>query len=315
MGTAPLPREEDDDDDTGYGFRKRRSRAGSFTYLPFHGRRRLSNAGGEPFWSGWSLAGTRSLRRRVLVPAGLVLAVVVFIVWHLVRSYEIQLEFSVFSHSWVASEFDHIEPLKGCFNSRHISPEYNMTAHKAGRHHMLSPGLSLRRGMTCYDYASTIQQPPDVPLNHLLYHSYWRSDLMPFGDRQAATLTAFLATQPLDHSKMILWSNGADILAANKHLASIIAEWPDHIEIRQVDMTGLTRGTELEGKLGALSALNDERGWVDGDAIRLLVLYHHGGVWMDMDQVLTRDLHPLTESEFVTQWDCYGEIFAVHKRY
>jgi hypothetical protein len=27
---------------------------------------------------------------------------------------------------------------------------------------------------------------------------------------------------------------------------------------------------------------------------------------VDMDTLLTRDLTPLLEHEFVTQWDCYG---------
>ena len=88
-----------------------------------------------------------------------------------------------------------------------------------------------------------------------------------------------------------------------------LEKWGDYIEIRQVDMNALTRGTELEGLLSTIDGggLFDERAWVDGDAVRLLVLWHIGGVWLDMDQILTRDLHPLTESEFVTQWDCYGE--------
>lgn len=77
-------------------------------------------------------------------------------------------------------------------------------------------------------------------------------------------------------------------------------------------MNALTRGTELAGLLSGMNegGLFDERAWVDGDAVRLLVLWHFGGVWMDMDQILTRDLHPLTESEFVTQWDCEGEPIA-----
>jgi len=122
---------------------------------------------------------------------------------------------------------------------------------------------------------------------------------------------AFLATQPLTHSKLILWSNGAETVAANEHVKKFLAKWGEYIEVRQVDMKALTRGTELEGLISGIDGggLYDERAWVDGDAVRLLVLWHHGGVWMDMDQVLTRDLHPLTEVEFVTQWDCYDKEY------
>jgi hypothetical protein len=91
----------------------------------------------------------------------------------------------------------------------------------------------------------------------------------------------------------------------------IMVKWSDYIEIRQADMGVLTKGTGLAGILSGAygGGLYDQKGWVDGDAVRLLVLWHYGGVWMDMDEVLTRDIHPLTESEFVTQWDCYGECF------
>lgn len=52
--------------------------------------------------------------------------------------------------------------------------------------------------------------------------------------------------------------------------------------------------------------LKDEKAWLDGDIIRLLVIWHEGGTWVDMDTLWTRDFHPLLEHEFVTQWDCYG---------
>ncbi|EIW72828.1 hypothetical protein TREMEDRAFT_18014, partial [Tremella mesenterica DSM 1558] len=124
-------------------------------------------------------------------------------------------------------------------------------------------------------------------------------------------LTAFLATQPLTHSKLILWTNGADLVSANEHVKQFLEKWGEYIEVRQVDLNALTKGTELAGLLNGINGggLFDERAWVDGDAVRLLVLWHHGGVWMDMDQILTRDLHPLVESEFVTQWDCYDKPY------
>ncbi|KAI6116248.1 hypothetical protein F5141DRAFT_655108 [Pisolithus sp. B1] len=58
-----------------------------------------------------------------------------------------------------------------------------------------------------------------------------------------------------------------------------------------------------------LLQLNDARAWVDGDLVRLLILWNHGGMWIDMDTLLTRDLSPLLEHEFVTQWDCYDKIY------
>jgi hypothetical protein len=151
-----------------------------------------------------------------------------------------------------------------------------------------------------------------IPPQHrvLTYHTYWRTDLLPFSDRQASTLRAFLATQPLSTSRVVIWSNSAAALATAAPLAGLIDKFPTNIQIRQVDFTSLTRGTALEGNAifdEHREGLYDGKGWIDGDAVRLLVLYQYGGVWMDMDQVLTRDLRPLIEHEFVSQWDCEGE--------
>lgn len=150
-----------------------------------------------------------------------------------------------------------------------------------------------------------------IPSQHriLNYHTYWRTDLLPFSDRQAYTLRAFLATQPLHGSRLIIWSNSAATLALAPPLADLLSAFPANIQIRQVDFSTLTRGTALEGHAFVderSGGLYDGNGWIDGDAVRLLVLWNFGGVWVDMDQVLTRDLRPLVEHEFLSQWDCEG---------
>ena len=287
--------------------KRKKSRAASFS-LPFHRRRRISNGGLLKMIDRQTRRAARfaSPRNRycILILVGILVLLYNWWRW----SYELQVELSVFSRKWIKSEIDTLQPLKGCFDPNHISPYYNMTKHLAPKYNDLSPGIAMRRGMTCFDYSATIGLGPQAPLEHLTYHTYWRSDLIPFGTRQSATLIAFLATQPLSHSKLILWSNGADSLRENTHVKEIMAKWSDYIEIRQAEMSVLTKGTELAGILSGAygGGMYDQKGWVDGDAVRLLVLWHYGGVWMDMDEVLTRDIHPLTESEFVTQWDCYG---------
>ena len=293
--------------DSAYPKVKRKKSRGSSFSLPFHRRQRISNGG------IWRLIARQSRRitryGSIKVYSGLLALGLIFLFYNWWKwNYELQVELSVFSRRWIKSEVDNIQPLKGCFHPHQISPHYNLSKHLAPKYNDVSPGIAMRRGMTCFDYATTIRT--DQPLSHLTYHTYWRSDLIPFGPRQQATLIAFLATQPLSHSKMILWSNGADSLRENELVKEIMVKWSDYIEIRQADMGVLTEGTGLAGILsGAYSGgLYDQKGWVDGDAVRLLVLWHYGGVWMDMDEVLTKDIHPLTETEFVTQWDCYGEL-------
>jgi len=285
---------------------KKKKRTTSFS-LPFHRRRRLSNAS----WVGymkWYKGSQRSVFRWSIV--GLLAAMLFIGIYLWRRSYELQVELSFFSHKWVKEEFDVVMPLRGCFDPAHISPLYDMEKHLAPKHQALTPGVSLKRGTACYDFSSTVQPVPGAEPEHLLYHTYWRSDLIPFGERHMATLQSFLATQPLSHSKLILWTNGMDVISNSTFVKPIVEKWGDNIEVRQVDMTALTKSTELAGLLSNADGggLYDKRAWVDGDAVRLLVLWHYGGVWMDMDQILTRDLHPLVEHEFVTQWDCYGEF-------
>lgn len=309
-GSSNTPPHASDDDLDSYmpGKRPRRRLGGSngnSSYLPMHRRRRTTGSG----WTSWlRFPSSRKSRKRCLYLVLGVLAITVLALWHVFRTYEFQFEMSVYSRAWVKAEFDDIRPLKGCFNSP--SPEYNMTRHEAGRHHMLSPGLGMRRGLSCYDFASTIQPVPGEEARDLVYHSYWRSDLRPFSARQAATLEAFVASQPHHNSKLILWSNGADMLRNNEHIQPFLQDWSSIFEVRQANMTELAIGTEIDGLLESVG-LFDARAWVDGDALRLLVLWHYGGIWMDMDMLLTRDLHLLTESEFVMQWDCYGMLLLL----
>ncbi|XAO23494.1 hypothetical protein I312_102272 [Cryptococcus bacillisporus CA1280] len=297
--------QNDENDLLQSSYKSKRQARGSFS-LPFHGGRRRI----QP--SGWFPSLRRGGRRSKYISLLLLVSALIYaiILWR--RMYEIQIEFSIFSKKWVASEIDSLEPLHGCFSPSLISPKYNLTKHLAPRRHMLSAGVSLKRGMSCYDFASTIQPFPDAPLEHVYYHTYWRADLLPFGERQTATFLSFLATQPLSHSTLILWTNGANVLRANPHVAPFLKRWGEYIQVREVDLDVLTQGTELAsilGSNGGQKGIFDERAWVDGDAVRLLVLWNYGGIWMDMDQLLTRDLHPLTEEEWVTQWDCYDKPY------
>ena len=92
-----------------------------------------------------------------------------------------------------------------------------------------------------------------------------------------------------------------------------LRKYPDAFHVMLVDAEVLARGTALEGN--SLLRARDNRAWVDGDLIRLLVTWAYGGVWVDMDSLLTRDLSPLLEHEFVTQWDCYGMYLISHQHH
>ncbi|KAJ7599101.1 glycosyltransferase family 32 protein [Mycena floridula] len=228
--------------------------------------------------------------------------------------YEFHIEVSWYSRNWITNEIQTVQPVSDCFQPSMISPKYNMSeAIYGSRRTEVQAGFSLKMGLDCYDLAGTIRSEPRTESSPHIpgdlrtqYHTYWRQDLAAFGPRQDWMLKSFFATQNTKTSRLILWSNGD--LSNNPLLQKYIRSHPDAFTLGIVDKESLARGTKLEGS--AMLNLKDDRAWVDGDLIRLLVLWHYGGVWVDMDTLLTRDLDPLLEHEFVTQWDCYDKPYS-----
>lgn len=226
--------------------------------------------------------------------------------------WEPHVEFSFYSRSWIQQEVEKVEPLSGCFDPYTVSPSYNLTRYVYGpKRAEVHPGMPLRMGMDCYNFAGTIK-PSNVtsewqmPGERTHYHSYWRYDLAPFAERQEWMLKSFFATQNIQTSRLILWSNGD--LSNNSVLQKWLSRYPDAFTLKQVDFEELSKGTALEGN--ELLKVKDKKAWIDGDLVRLLVMWMYGGVWVDMDSLMTRDLEPLFEHEFVTQWDCYDKLYV-----
>lgn len=222
--------------------------------------------------------------------------------------YEIQIEITPYRRDWVQREIEPVHSLSGCFNERNVHPDYNLSDALHGpRYTELHAGLPMRLGLDCYDFAGTIKAPPEHirPRHTTLFHTYWRTDLAAFGPRQEWMLKSFLATQSPAHSRLIIWSNGD--LSSNEVISHYLETYPTVFETREANVQSMARGTALEGS-SLLDNVFDTRAWVDGDIVRLLALWQEGGMWIDMDTLLTRDLWPLLEHEFVAQWDCYGAL-------
>ncbi|PIL23280.1 hypothetical protein GSI_14590 [Ganoderma sinense ZZ0214-1] len=245
---------------------------------------------------------------KVAVPVLIVAVVVALLYW------EPHIEIAVYNRAWVKQEVLTVPPLGGCFSPRAVSPAYNFTdAIYGARRTEVHAGTTLQFGMDCYDFAGTVRPldlgPPAHPVpgeKRVQYHTYWRTDLAPFGARQEWMLKSFFATQDTARAQLVLWSNGD--LSGNAILQKWLKKYPEAFALRVVDYAELARGTELEGS--ALLRVNDAKAWIDGDLVRLLVIWAYGGVWVDMDSLLTRDLAPLLEHEFVTQWDCYDKKYV-----
>ncbi|KAG9101693.1 hypothetical protein FS749_004502 [Ceratobasidium sp. UAMH 11750] len=226
--------------------------------------------------------------------------------------WEPHIEIAMFRRSWIREEVLKLEPLAGCFRADNLArTEYNASwALDRRKRWEVQAGMPLRMGMDCYDFAGTIGKDATSsrePRHHTNFHTYWRTDLKPFAERQAWMLKSFFATQDLAHSTLVLWTNGD--LHSNKFVMQFTSRYPNTVfQVRRVDVDQLAKGTKLDGS--ALLHQKDDRAWVDGDLIRLLVTWAEGGVWIDMDSLLTRDLAPLLEHEFVTQWDCYDKRYT-----
>ncbi|KIK55329.1 hypothetical protein GYMLUDRAFT_121919, partial [Collybiopsis luxurians FD-317 M1] len=271
----------------------------------------------------------------------LIILAFLLLLYLLLGIYEPHIELAFYSRKFVREEVLPVKPLAGCFNRP--SRRYNVTERLYGpRMTEVQAGLEMRFGLDCYEFAGTVRNPSSLSRHQqqssnqprTLFHTYWRSDLASFGPRQEYMLKSFFATQNLATSKLILWSNGD--LKGNRILTDYLRRYGDadggnrednpergSFEIRRAEVAQLARGTALDPnantEYGADQKLwapihhlplFDKKAWVDGDLIRLLLLWNYGGVWVDMDFLLTRDLEPLLEHEFVTQWDCYGKKYT-----
>ena len=94
-----------------------------------------------------------------------------------------------------------------------------------------------------------------------------------------------------------MWSKGD--LPGKALLASYVACYPDAFELRVAYTHELSKGTPLENS--PLLSGGDKKAWLDGDLVGLPVVWRAGGVSVDMGTLLTRDLTPVLEHEFVTQ--------------
>jgi len=114
-------------------------------------------------------------------------------------------------------------------------------------------------------------------------------------DKELLCIESYLATQNLDKTKLILWSDydisDNELVSPYKHL----------IEMRIYDFVKESKGTILEGNTDLENA-NDSKHYMKSGILRFLVTYKYGGVWLDMDMVLLRDFKPLLDQEWAYMW-------------
>jgi hypothetical protein len=145
----------------------------------------------------------------------------------------------------------------------------------------------------------------------VIFHMFWGK--LPVAEQAALAIVSFLATQDLEFSVLWIWSPiGVD--ASSDPLFSPFTA-SKHVFFKTFDAYKEAQGTALEGShlLEAATSSNDPRFYLFGDLVRLLVLARYGGVYVDMDVLLLRNLGPILGHEFAEQWgsSCFESNGAV----
>lgn len=136
------------------------------------------------------------------------------------------------------------------------------------------------------EYCKTI---PEAEMQETNFHVQWIGS--PIGRMQAMTIKAFLTSQQ-DKAKLTVWVDRH----SNTNEAN---ELKDLVNFQFFDAKEEIKGTPFEGR---------NMNYWNTDIMRMVYLSKYGGVHIDMDTVLLRDLAPLLDQEFFYTWGMTEEI-------
>ncbi|KAF9345223.1 hypothetical protein BGX26_003389, partial [Mortierella sp. AD094] len=146
------------------------------------------------------------------------------------------------------------------------------------------------------------------------FHVFWRG---PITDKLYLSAHSFLFTQPLDRSKLHLWIDSAYLpggvpedYTKNKYAAPLVSEplnrfiqihaWDQTAELAysygEQEEDSLNENKQQSQKSVSSVALSDEA--------RFLILNRNGGIYLDADVLLLKDMSPFFDSglEFAYEW-------------
>jgi hypothetical protein len=162
--------------------------------------------------------------------------------------------------------------------------------------------LSLyRRVDHCLNYLQKLQAPAGsrAPTPER-FHLYWFGE---FGPKQAFAVKSVLATQD-PRSEVWLWldaESGFEGHESNPWLRPLLPR----IAVHKYDPPIAAAGTPAEGRDDLQRPPLAVR---RSNCFRFVTLYHHGGVYIDMDTMLVRDFGPLVaafDDDFCYRWSAH----------
>lgn len=126
------------------------------------------------------------------------------------------------------------------------------------------------------------------------------------GRQQWLTVQAFVATQSCAVLTIWLDATQDDVDAAHREIVRRGMKCLENVHVNRLgvnQLLELSRATPLQAQARRQAQSLDEILTGDtlasySDLVRVLLLHLYGGVWLDMDVLLLRDLAPLLKYEF-----------------
>lgn len=157
----------------------------------------------------------------------------------------------------------------------------------------------IRRASTrCHDCVSSEDLCSQHRIPKLKIHMYlnhldpdnWQANLLP--------MKAYLLTQNLFKTHLYLWTDSPHTIV-NENTKPFFDMFADAISVKQFDWDHEVPQTPLKGHpyfTNHAQVKTDFAGYMPGysDLVRSLLLYNHGGLWVDGDALLLRDVYPIT---------------------
>jgi hypothetical protein len=151
------------------------------------------------------------------------------------------------------------------------------------------------------EYLNSLEFSKTLPKTNtkMVFHCFWRVP-RDFGRKQLAVLKSIIVNHP-DGVEINFWSN-VD-LSSNEYIKEVLP----YINLKLWNLESEIKGTILEDcPFMQPNEINDSNCYLEGDVFRLLILHKYGGIYIDMDVLILRDLSPLNELEFLYQWGTSG---------
>ncbi|KAF9436304.1 hypothetical protein BGZ76_004335 [Entomortierella beljakovae] len=160
-------------------------------------------------------------------------------------------------------------------------------------------------------YGSPSIVPPSAP-NTMHFHIFWRGVI---SDKLSLAARAFLFTQPLDRSILHLWIDSTDLpngkpenYENNPFSKDLVSKpWKNFVRLHKWDQKAQqVHAYGLSDELELLSMVVKENvpPVALSDQARFMILHRYGGMYLDADVLLLRDMSPLYDSgmEFAYEW-------------